>query len=75
MLTSSISVPIRRGQLTNHLIPFFGRHPLREIDRKLVNEFRTFKLAQRDRLAERIEPAQRPVAPTLAGYRWLLALE
>ncbi|HTZ65526.1 MAG TPA: tyrosine-type recombinase/integrase [Solirubrobacteraceae bacterium] len=50
-----------RGQLTKHLIPFFGRYPMREIDRKLVKEFRTSKLAQRERLAERLAAGERPV--------------
>lgn len=50
-----------RWQLTKHLIPFFGPYALCEIDRRLVKEFRKFKLAQRDRLAERIAAGERPV--------------
>jgi integrase len=50
-----------RWQLTAHLIPFFGPYPLGDIDRKLVKEFRRFKLSQREALAERIAAGQRPV--------------
>ncbi len=48
-------------RLTKHLIPFFGPYPLGAFDKKLVKEFRRFKLAERDRLAERIQAGQRPL--------------
>lgn len=41
-------------RLTKHIVPFFGAYPLCKIDKKLVKAFRRFKLAERDRLAERI---------------------
>jgi integrase len=48
-------------RLTKHIVPFFGPYPLRDIDKKLVKAFREFKLAERDRLAERIAAGERPV--------------
>lgn len=48
-------------RLTKHIVPFFGPYPLCDIDKKLVKEFREFKLAERDRLAERIAAGERPV--------------
>jgi integrase len=50
-----------RWRLTKHLIPFFGPHLLCDIDRKLVKDFRNFKLAERDELARRIAAGERPV--------------
>jgi integrase len=55
------SVKDYKWRLTKHLLPFFGPYPLNAIDKKLLKGYRKFKLAERTRLAERIQNGERPV--------------
>jgi integrase len=42
-------------RLTSHLLPFFAKHRLGEIDRRLVDCYRSAKLAEREEIARRQE--------------------
>ena len=42
-------------RLTSHLLPFFARYHLGEIDRRLVDRYRSAKLAEREEIARRQE--------------------
>ena len=46
-------------RLVSHLLPFFARHRLAEIDRRLVDRYREAKLAERDEIARRQERQHR----------------
>jgi integrase len=47
-------------RLVSHLLPFFARHRLAEIDRRLVDRYREAKLAERNEIVRRQE-RQHPV--------------